>query len=441
MRKRIALLIAVFIGLFCTGCASISKTSQTSQPNTAVTTSSDSLSAANLTFASQALGTKSAPQAVTLANTGTTAISISGIAASGDFSESNTCGTSLAAGAQCAISVIFAPTASGTRTGVLAINASNNSQTVNLTGTGAAAPITSDSFSIGTLSFASQTVNTTSPSQAVTLTNTGTTAIAISSVSTSGNFSESNTCGSSLVSGAQCTISVAFTPKTTGTLTGTLSITDSDSTSAQTVSLTGTGTATATATGTGTGTTPSTTSDSLSASSLSFPSQTVNTASGSQTVTLTNTGTTAISISGISASSNFSQSNNCGSSLAAGAQCSLVVIFEPTTTGAISGSLTITDSAGSAPQTVALSGTGIAATYRVAIAWAASSSSGVMGYNVYRSTISGSSYALLNSSPLGGTSYTDSTVTAGNTYYYVTTAVSSSGEQSGYSNQATAVIP
>jgi fibronectin type 3 domain-containing protein len=65
----------------------------------------------------------------------------------------------------------------------------------------------------------------------------------------------------------------------------------------------------------------------------------------------------------------------------------------------------------------------------------------VSGYNVYRSTTSGSGYAKVNGSLVAAVNYTDSTVQNGTTYYYVTTAVDGSGNESSYSNQATAVIP
>ena len=96
------------------------------------------------------------------------------------------------------------------------------------------------SLSPTSLSFASQTVGTTSTAQTVTLANAGTTAISISSVAVSGNFSQSNNCGTSLAADARCTISVTFKPTASGTSTGSLSVTDSARSSAQTVSLTGT---------------------------------------------------------------------------------------------------------------------------------------------------------------------------------------------------------
>jgi fibronectin type 3 domain-containing protein len=76
----------------------------------------------------------------------------------------------------------------------------------------------------------------------------------------------------------------------------------------------------------------------------------------------------------------------------------------------------------------------------VTLNWTASTST-VSGYNVYRSTTNGSGYAKINSSLVSAVTYSDSTVQDGNTYYYVTTAVDSSGTESAYSNQATAVIP
>ena len=99
---------------------------------------SASLSPTSLTFASQNLGTTSAAQAVTLTNSGPGTLSITSIAASGDYAQTNNCGTSLAVNASCTINVTFTPTVAGTRTGTLTVtdNASNGSQTASLTGTG-----------------------------------------------------------------------------------------------------------------------------------------------------------------------------------------------------------------------------------------------------------------------------------------------------------------
>src|SRR5207302_984554 len=135
-------------------------------------------------------------------NTGTATLTISSIVASGDFAETDNCGGSLASGGNCTISVTFTPTASGTRTGSSSVtdNASGSPQTVGLTGTGAA-PTTTASLSPASLTFASQTVGTTSAAQTVTLTNTGSAALAITTISTSGDFAETDNCGSSVAVG------------------------------------------------------------------------------------------------------------------------------------------------------------------------------------------------------------------------------------------------
>jgi fibronectin type 3 domain-containing protein len=87
-----------------------------------------------------------------------------------------------------------------------------------------------------------------------------------------------------------------------------------------------------------------------------------------------------------------------------------------------------------------MTGTGTAATqHTVDLSWTASADA--VSYNIYRGTVSGGPYAMINSSPESTTSYNDSTVVSGHTYYYVATAVNSESQESGYSNQATAVIP
>ena len=208
-------------------------------------TPSATLSPTSLTFASQNVGTTSAAQAITLSNGGTAALSISSIATSGDYAQTNNCGTSLAAGANCTISVTFTPTASGTRTGTLTVtdNAANSPQTASLTGTGASSGTPSASLSPTSLTFASQVVGTTSAAQNITLSNGGTAALSISGIGISGDFAQSNNCGTSLAAGANCTINVTFKPTATGTRTGTLSVTDNATGSPQTASLTGTGAA------------------------------------------------------------------------------------------------------------------------------------------------------------------------------------------------------
>jgi pimeloyl-ACP methyl ester carboxylesterase len=315
------------------------------------------LSPTSLSFAGQGLGTTSAAATVTLSDPRSVALSITSIAITGtnagDFAQTNTCGGSVAAETNCAINITFEPLALGTRTASLTItdDAANSPQTVSLSGVGTAPLV---SFSAGSLSFASQPTGTTSPAQAETVTNTGTGNLTISTVTISGtnagDFAKSaDTCtGATVAPNGTCTVSVTFTPSAAGSRSASLNFTDNASGSLQTVSLTGAGVATASVAG-------------VSPGSLTFGSQNLGTTSGSQPVSLSNTGNAALTITGMAASANFGQTNNCGTSVAANGSCTINVSFAPTATGTLTGTLTITDNtngvAGST-QSVALSGTG-----------------------------------------------------------------------------------
>ncbi len=220
----------------------------------AASTPTVGVSPASLTFASQAVGTSSPSQAVTLTNNGTASLAITGISVTGtdagDFSETNTCGSSVAVGASCAISVVFRPTSTGSRTASLSIadSAAGSPQLVALTGTAtAAAAAPGITLSPTTLTFPSQTVGASSQAQTVTLTSSGTAALSITSITIAGtdpgDYSETNTCGSTVAVGANCTISVIFKPAASGTRTASVSIADNASGSPHTVALSGTGAA------------------------------------------------------------------------------------------------------------------------------------------------------------------------------------------------------
>ena len=192
-----------------------------------------------LGFGSVATGGTSAAQAVTVTNGGSAAAAVGTIAVSGDFAQTNTCGSSLAAGASCTVSVTFRPTAAGTRTGNLSVTAAGVTSTVPLSGTGVApGPVLN--ASPGSLSFAGTVVGASSATQNVTLTNSGTSTATVSGVSTSGDFSQTNTC-SSVAAGASCTVTVKFTPTTSGARTGTLTVASNANNSPVTVALSGTG--------------------------------------------------------------------------------------------------------------------------------------------------------------------------------------------------------
>jgi hypothetical protein len=126
--------------------------------------------------------------------------------------------------------------------------------------------------------------------------------------------------------------------------------------------------------------------------------------------------------------------------LAAGQSTPFTVTFTPQASGATSASLSFSSNAANSPTVQTMTGTGTAATqHTVDLSWTASADA--VGYNIYRSTTSGSGYSMINSSLDSTTAYTDSTVVSGQTYYYVATAVNSESQESGYSNQAQAVIP
>jgi len=199
-------------------------------------------------------------------------------------------------------------------------------------------------LSTNILLFGNQLLNTTSAQQTVTLSNVGTVNLLINSITISGNFSQSNNCpiGGNLRAGRSCSINVRFTPRSLGVLTGTLTITDADVTSPQLVSLSGTGVQPAA---------------SLSPTSLTF----LIPVRGTQTlpVTLSNIGTAPMTINGISltGSNHFSQSNNCGGSLAIGASCTVNVTFSTNQVQTVTGTLSFSDNAPGSPQTVPLTGT------------------------------------------------------------------------------------
>jgi hypothetical protein len=383
---------------------------------TAAATPAVSLSPTGLIFASQTVATTSAAQTVTLTNTGAGALSISSIAASGPYTETNACPSSLPAGANCTISVTFTPTLAGTLVGALTFtdNAAASPQMIGLSGTGVTAlAITTTSLPAGAVGTPYSTtlaaVNGTAPY-------TWTDSPCSGSCNTGMGFSAAG-----VLSGA---------PVNAGTSTFTMTVTDAAGHTASTqLSITIAAAATPAV--------------SLSPTSLTFASQTVGTTSAAQTITLTNTGAGALSISGIAASGNFAETTACPSSLPAGASCTISVTFTPTAAGSPTGTISFTDNAAASQQAVSLSGTAVAATGSsspsVQLSWTETTGT-IAGYNVYRSTQSGTGYAVVNSSLVASGSYTDTTVSAGQTYYYVVTSVSN-GVESAYSAQVTAVVP
>ena len=196
---------------------------------TAISTAPTSLS-----FGSQQVGTPSAALPVVITNKGSTSVSLYQIAFvganAGDFSQSNTgtCGSSLGAGANCTVNVIFTPAAVGSRTASLVIsdNGGGSPQPVPLTGTGTSAPAAA--LSSSTVAFGEQAVGTSSRAQRVVLSNRGSVPLAIGFASGSeeagGDFVQTNTCGPSLAAGASCAIEIRFAPRAPGNRTGVINV-------------------------------------------------------------------------------------------------------------------------------------------------------------------------------------------------------------------------
>ena len=189
---------------------------------------------------------------------------------------------------------------------------------------------------------------TTSSAITVTVTNSGGSSLTISSATISGTnasaFAISQNSCTTVASNSSCSISVTFDPPSVSTYQAQLNIADNVTGSPQIVTLSGTGTAFGI---------------SLSATALAFPNTDVGVTSAGMSTTVTNTGTATLTISGVTISgTGFSQSNNCGSSVAPNATCVITVTFTPAAQTSYTGSVSIADNVSGSPQIVTLTGTG-----------------------------------------------------------------------------------
>ena len=266
--------------------------------------------------------------------------------------------------------------------------------------------------------------------QLLIIKNTGTAILTITQVTATG--SAFNVVGFSLPlnvsAGQQTTIPVAFQPTTVGTVSGTISIVSGAPSSPTSIVLTGTGIA------------PILTLD-INPTTLNFGNVATATSSATQNVTITDTGNSNVTISQISLSG-VSYSMTGGTApvtLAPSQNLALTLQFSPTALGTVNQSISIISNASGSPATVSLSGTGVIQ-HSVALTWNASTST-VSGYNVYRSTVIGGSYTKINASLVAVLNYIDLTVQSGATYFYVATAVDSSGDESVNSNEVSTIVP
>jgi hypothetical protein len=308
-----------------------------------------------LGFGKQSAGVSKA-QNVVLVNTGSGPLVVTGIAISGasaaHFQQTNTCGTlpaAIVAGSSCVVSVAFDPLRAGAESATLTFTDNSNgtvgsAQTVSLSGTGVV------TFTVAPSSVAFNYEGTKIPSRKeyVEITNSSAIAVTVSGVTIggadAGDFSQTNTCGSSLAAGAGCIVTLVFTPAATGARSATLAIADGATGSPQTVALSGYGTHDPVA--------------KLSKSSLTFPATTVGQISAAQDIFVINYGDADLTVSSIVASGDFAQKNNCTAAIAPGKYCAIAVTFTPKATGTLTGAITITDNGISTTQKVTLTGTG-----------------------------------------------------------------------------------
>jgi sugar lactone lactonase YvrE len=345
-----------------------------------------------LPFGLEGLGSTSSPETLTVSNTGNTAVTFTSIAMTGDFAGATLaqCPSIAVDAKPCTFQITFTPTAAGTRNGTITFtdNATGSPQTVTLTGTGVAVAI---GISPTSLTFGSQAVGTTSAAQTVTVSNNGNFPLIFSSIVTSGDFAGATLaqCPSLGVESEPCVFSITFKPTATGARTGAITFTDTGTGSPQTVTLTGTGT-------------PGAATVTVTPSSLTFGSQALTTTSAAMSVTVMNTSTAAVNFTGFTVSGanagDFavplpSSSSGCSptGTLAAGASCTINVVFTPSANGARAATLNIADNAAGSPQMVALSGTGVTSSVIISIAPGGSNTATTVsgGTAVYGLTIAG----------------------------------------------------
>ena len=499
-----AVILALFVAvLSISGCVGLTSAGSLNKPGSNSTTAG--VLAPNTTsvdFGNVAIGSKSS-QTLTLTNSGAAAVTISQATVSGPgFSLSGSTGAvSIAPGTSHAIQVAFAPAAAGSSSGalVLASDATNPSLTLSLTGNAmanssikkqpanqsvlAGQTATFDVVATGSGVLAYQWSKNGTPVSGATSPTYTTPPTTLSDNGASFTVTLSDATGAFNSTPAVLTVTTTSVAPTI-----TMQPASSTVTSGQTATFAVTATGTATLTyqwsknGSAIGgatsasyTTPATTTSDSGASfsvtvgnssgsvtssaatltvsaatlllnasttSLDFTSVTIG-SSGSLGVTFTNAGNADVTIFGVTiAGAGFAASGvSTGQILAPGQTAALSVTFTPSATGSVTGSVTVASNATNSPAKVTLSGTGApAVSHSATLNWVASTSA-VAGYNIYRSNVSGGTYTKLNSQLITSPQYTDSTVLAAQTYYYVVTSETSGGVESVFSNEATAIIP
>lgn len=384
---------------------------------------------ANLGYGNVPVGS-SQSVTVSLSNPGTASVSISQATLTGiGFTMSGLAmPLTLAPSQSSSFTVNFLPTAAGPASGSISLvsNATNSPLAIGLSGAGTQPQI---SVVPSAVNFGTLAVGLTN-SQTVAVNNPGTANLSVTQSAGPGTGFGMAGLGLPLTvaPGKSASFTVNFGPTTTGSQTSSIVLVSNAPGSPTAISLSGTGSA-------------STNQLSSNPASLNFGTVSLGTGS-TQSVMLTNAGTVNVTISQLNVSpSTFSATGPAFPiTLAAGQGASFNLAFTPAVAGSITGSASVISTAADSPLAISLAGSGSQGSHSVALDWTASLSS-VVGYYVYSGTQAGGPFAKLNSTPVAGTAYTETSVQSGTTYYYVVTAVDSNGVESAFSNEVSVPVP
>ncbi len=310
------------------------------------------LSPGSLTFAAQQQGTTSAAQTININNSGGSPAQFGAFSTSlADFAiASNSCGTTLAVNAACAVTVTFSPTQTGSRTAAFTVPYSSTSVSAQLSGTGTAQGLLQ--FDQSSIAFPTTADNATSAVKNIAVTNIGGSPTQITGFSVTGPFNlAANNCPAApqtLGVNASCTLGVTFTPPGTAAYSGSMTLSGNFSNAPATIALSGQG-----------ATPPNA---ALAPDHLDFPNTAQGSASAPQTFTLTSTGGVAVQLGTPTVSTSDYQisSSTCQASLAPGSTCSITVLFHPTATGPRPATFQLPGNMLGSPLTANLTGTGAA---------------------------------------------------------------------------------
>ena len=364
----------------------------------------------------------------TLKNVGTSNVTLSQINLNGSgFSTSGIATPVLVVpGESLTLTVKYSPGSNRTSSGSISlVSAQGGVTSVSVSGTMAQSSL---NLSPASINFGNA-VTGVANSQTVQIGNPGTVPVTITAANISGaGFSTSGLIlPLTLSAGKTATFNLQFGPKSAGASSGSLTLASDASNSPSVVALSGAGVAPGL-------------SLAVNPLNVNFGNVTVG-STASRSVTLTNTGNSNVAISStVLTGANLSLSGGSAVTLTPSQSITLTVQYSPTTTASTTGTLAIASNANGAPSSIPISGNGVTqAQHTVLLSWNASTAA--TGYNVYRSATSGSGYARVNSGLDGSLTYSDASVQTGQTYFYVTTAVDASGQESAYSSEVSAVIP